>query len=79
MQTDDLPPKLAAPARRALLAAGYTRLAQLTSVREAELRTLHGMGPKALEQLRAALAAQGLSFAAAPSNQQGENPAPSDA
>lgn len=59
---DDLP-KLAAPARRALAAAGYTRLSQLTTVSEAELLHLHGMGPKALEQLRAALAAQGLSFA----------------
>ena len=59
----DLPARLAAPARRALAAAGYTRLAQLTAVSEAELLALHGMGPKALEQLREALAAIGLSFA----------------
>ncbi len=65
---DDLdssfPASLAAPARRALAAAGYTSLAQLAQVREAELRRLHGMGPKALAQLRQALAAQGRSFAA---------------
>lgn len=59
----DLPAKLAAPARRALAQAGYLRLDQLTQLREAELRQLHGMGPKAIEQLREALAAQGWSFA----------------
>jgi hypothetical protein len=59
----DLPAGLAAPARRALAGAGYARLEQLTRVSEAEVRKLHGMGPKALEQLRRALAARGLSFA----------------
>lgn len=62
-QESDLPDKLAAPARRALESAGYTRLAQLAEHSEAEIKKLHGMGPKALEQLRQALAAQGLSFA----------------
>ncbi len=61
----DLPAALAKPARRALAAAGYLRLEQLTSVSAAELLQLHGMGPKALEQLRQALAAWGLSFVAA--------------
>ncbi len=61
----DLPAGLASPARRALVAAGYTRLEQLTKVSEAELLALHGMGPKALDQLRRALAARGQSFAAA--------------
>jgi hypothetical protein len=56
-------PKLAAPARRALDGAGYFRLEQLTKVTEAELASLHGIGPNALEQLRAALAEKGLSFA----------------
>ena len=51
----DLPANLAGPARRALAAAGYTRLEQLTQISEAELRRLHGMGPKALDQLRRAL------------------------
>jgi DNA repair protein RadC len=59
----DLPAELASPARRALAAAGYTRLEQLTQISEAELGRLHGMGPKALDQLRRALAASGRTFA----------------
>jgi hypothetical protein len=59
----DFPAKLSNPARRALAGAGYVRLDQLTNVRAAELLKLHGMGPKALEQLRGALAARGQSFA----------------
>ncbi len=59
----DFPAGLASPARRALAGAGYTRLEQLTRVGASELIQLHGMGPKALEQLRAALAARGRSFA----------------
>lgn len=58
----DLPVKLAAPARRALAAAGYTRLEQLTGVGETELLRLRGMGPKAIRQLREALAERGLSL-----------------
>ena len=60
---DDLPPGLSKPARRALAGAGYSRLEQLTEVSEKELLRLHGMGPKALDGLRRALAARGLSFA----------------
>lgn len=59
----DLPPKLSKPAWRALTGAGYWRLEQLTAVSAAELMKLHGMGPKALGQLREALAAQGLALA----------------
>ena len=59
----DFPAGLAAPARRALAGAGYSRLEQLAKVSEAELKKLHGMGPKALGQLRQALSAKGLSFA----------------
>lgn len=59
----DLPQGLSAPARRALAAAGYTRLDQLASVSEAALLRLHGIGPKAIRQLREALAARGLAFA----------------
>lgn len=62
----DLPARLAAPARRALTQAGYLRLEQLRDIREADLRRLHGMGPKAIEQLRQALAAHGWSFAGEP-------------
>jgi DNA-directed RNA polymerase alpha subunit len=59
----DLPADLAQPARRALLAAGYRRLDQLTNLSEAKVIQLHGVGPKALDQLRRALAAKDLSFA----------------
>jgi DNA repair protein RadC len=62
-QESDLPSELAAPARRALIGAGYVRLEQLTKVSEAELKQLHGIGPNALKQLRRALEARGLSFA----------------
>jgi hypothetical protein len=63
MATDDADlPKLAAPARRALIGAGYTRLEQLTEVEESEVMRLHGMGPNAMETLRNALAERGLSF-----------------
>ena len=62
---NDLPAKLGAPARRALAAAGYERLDQLAGAREADLLRLHGMGPKAMEQLRRALAERGLGFAGA--------------
>jgi uncharacterized protein YdhG (YjbR/CyaY superfamily) len=55
-------PKIGAPATRALEAAGYTNLKQLTKVMESELSQLHGMGPKALGILREALKAEGLSF-----------------
>ena len=59
----DLPPKLSRPAQRALTNAGYRRLEQLARVSEAEVEELHGVGPKALDQLRHALVAYGLSFA----------------
>jgi len=56
-------PKLAAPARRALEAAGIQRLDQLAQFSEAQINQLHSIGPHAREQLRRALAANGLSFA----------------
>jgi uncharacterized protein YdhG (YjbR/CyaY superfamily) len=55
-------PKIGAPATRALEAAGYSRLEQLTKVTEAEVGQLHGMGPKALGILRETLKEKGLSF-----------------
>jgi hypothetical protein len=60
----DFPAGVSNPALRALHAAGYTRLDQLTTVSERELLALHGMGPKAIGILREALQAQGKSFAA---------------
>jgi hypothetical protein len=56
-------PKMSRPAHQALAAAGYTRLEQLTKVTEAEILKLHGMGPKAMGELREALKAKGWSFA----------------
>lgn len=61
-QKSDLP-RLSSPARRALASAGYLRLEQFSKLTEAEILKLHGMGPKALEQIRQALAAKGQSFA----------------
>ena len=55
--------------RRALVGAGYVRLELLTNCTEAEILRLHGMGPKAMDQLRCALAARGLSFASSKSGQ----------
>jgi hypothetical protein len=55
-------PKLSAPARRALTGAGYTHLEQLSKTSESDLRKLHGMGPRALSALRAALHERGLAF-----------------
>jgi hypothetical protein len=63
-QPRSLPAGLAKPAQRALAAAGYTTLEQLTQVTEADLARMHGIGTTAIAQLRHALAAVGLSFAA---------------
>ncbi len=57
-----LPGNIGAPATRALTAAGYTELRQLANVPAAELRKLHGVGPKALRLLQEALAQQGMSL-----------------
>ncbi|WP_026582052.1 DNA-binding protein [Bacillus sp. J33] len=63
IKENDLPEKLAKPARRALEGAGYFRLEQLTAAAEAEICKLHGMGPNAMDKLRKAMAEKGLSFA----------------
>ena len=59
----DLPARLSQPAQRALAGAGIKNLKQLTKFSEAEIKKLHGIGPNAIKQLHAALAAKGLSFA----------------
>ena len=59
----DLPAKLSQPAQRALAGAGIKNLKQLTKFSEAEIKKLHGIGPNAIYQLQAALAAKELSFA----------------
>ena len=57
------PDGLASPARRALANARIVRLEQLAEISEAQIAKWHGIGPKAIEQLRLALAQKGLSFA----------------
>ena len=62
--TNDAPlPKIGAPATRALAAQGITCLADLTHHRSDDLLAVHGVGPRAVRLLRAALAERGMSFA----------------
>ena len=56
------PKGIGAPATRALTAAGYTELGQLAGVPEAELKKLHGVGPRALRLIQAVLEEQGSSL-----------------
>ncbi|WP_324276534.1 DNA-binding protein [Blastococcus brunescens] len=56
------PRAIGRPATGALLAEGYTDLTQLDGLAEADLLTIHGVGPKAVSVLRAALAERGLSL-----------------
>ena len=57
-----LPVNIGAPATRALTGAGYTELSQLANVPAAELKKLHGVGPRALRLLQEALEEQGMSL-----------------
>jgi hypothetical protein len=57
------PKGVAKPALRALASIGVTRLDQVTRFTEAELLALHGMGPKAIEIIKASLLEQGKSLA----------------
>lgn len=59
----DLPKGLSQPALRALGSVGCARLEQVAQLSEAQIRRLHGMGPRGIETLRRALAERGLSFA----------------
>lgn len=52
-----------ARAGHALVGAGISRLEQLAEDRETEIKSLHGMGPDALSQLRHVMSAKGLTFA----------------
>jgi predicted flap endonuclease-1-like 5' DNA nuclease len=55
-------PRIGGPATSALAAVGVTRLEQVAAMREADVLALHGMGPKAIRLLRAAMAEGGLAF-----------------
>jgi hypothetical protein len=59
----NLPPRMGAPALRALASVGVTRLEQLTTFTEKDIKKLHGMGPKGIKQLHDALEQRGLAFA----------------
>lgn len=58
----DTLPKIGAPATRALNGAGYTELRQLAGASREELAKLHGVGPKALRIIEAALAEHQLTL-----------------
>ena len=58
----DALPKVGAPATRALNGAGYTELRQLAGASRAELAKLHGIGPRALRIIAAALEEHRLSL-----------------
>lgn len=57
-----LPEGLGAPAVRALSGARITSLKDLKKWREADVADLHGVGPKALKGLSAALKSAGISY-----------------
>jgi len=56
------PSGVSGPALRALHAAGIRSIADLAKWTEDDLAALHGMGPKALQALQAALVAAGREF-----------------
>lgn len=57
-------PHIAAPALRALNSIGVQKLSDLKRHTEKELLALHGMGPKALNTLKAAMKEAGVNFQA---------------
>ena len=61
-QDDGLPRAIGRPATNALQHVGIDRLELVATLTEAELLRLHGVGPKAVQILREALAERGRSF-----------------
>jgi hypothetical protein len=59
---DDLPSNLAAPARRALLAAGISSVRELSARTAPDVKALHGIGRLTMLQLDKALHDAGLRF-----------------
>ena len=60
----NFPKGVSRPALRALLGAGYRDLKSLTKARKADVLAWHGMGPKALGLIEAAMKERGLKFRA---------------
>jgi DNA-directed RNA polymerase alpha subunit len=60
MDIDILLQKLAKPAQRAILGAGFTTLEQLAAMSEAELLNLHGIGKNAMKVIVTTLDENGL-------------------
>lgn len=58
----DFPRGLSAPALRALLNSNITSISKLAKFSEKEILNLHGMGPKSIPMLKAALKKKGLRF-----------------
>lgn len=58
----DLPDAIGRTAARELSAHGFTSLAAVAARTEKELLAIHGVGPKAIRILGAALAAEGLAY-----------------
>lgn len=87
MTTKDVParigdlPAIGRPANSALLAQGVTTLDQVAGLSEADLRALHGVGPKAVRLLREALVGRGLALRGdgAPGVAPGSSAAPASA
>lgn len=65
LQTSEFAGLTSRPAVRALEAAGYFRLDDLTHVTEKALLALHGMGPKGIRMLNAELAKHGKAVGSA--------------
>lgn len=59
---DAVPAGISRPALRALASAGYTNLVALALGSADDVASLHGMGPKAMGQLRQAVHATGRDF-----------------
>ena len=59
---NSFPKGVGAPAIRALASIGVTKVEQLVKFTEEQIKVLHGMGPKALEILKAELKSRKLSF-----------------
>ncbi len=53
-------PNVGAPATRALASAGYRRLRELAGASRSALLAMHGVGPRAVAILEAALAEHGM-------------------